>query len=143
MSSILSKLSGLSKATAGAGRVPMTEKQAADCKAAIRRDNRGYNVHPNTFDIAQPYRVAINYDGSWNNFGNFESADVAAAVGTIVSAGYFGEKAKAGDFNAEAVEKNEQFIEWLADERNALIIAQANGEAPIVHGNTATEDTVF
>jgi len=143
MSSILSKLSSLSKATNGSGRVPMTKDQVDSCKAAIRRDNRGYNVHPNTFDIDQPYRVAINYDGNWANFGNFKSADVAAAVGTIVSAAYFGEKAKAGDFQTSAAETDEQFIAWLADERNSLVIAQANGDAPIVHGNAQTEADPF
>lgn len=131
--SILNKLSNLKKTTTENARVAMTDEQVEACKAALRRDNRGYNVQPNRFDLAQPYRVAINYDNQWNNFGNFASADVAAAIGTIVSAAYFGEKAKAGAFNPEVVENNEEYLAWLADERNQVVIAQASGEKPCVH----------
>lgn len=126
--SLLSKLKTLDAVTNTAGRTPMTEKQVVALKARIRTENRGYNVHPNTFDVSVPYRVALNYDKVWHNYGNFTSVDVAAAVGSIVSAAFFGEKAKAGVFDATKVEAHEEFIAWMADPRNVEVIAQAGGE---------------
>lgn len=132
--SILNKLKTLDLAKAeSTGRTPMTEDQIAKCRAAIRNKNRGYNVHPNKFDISKPYRVAINYGNEWSNFGDFASVDVAAAIGTIVSAAYFGDKAKAGQFDQATVEKDEVFAKWLEDERNQDVIARANGDKPIFH----------
>lgn len=131
--SILNKMNNLSKAVAGAGKVPMTDEQVVQCKKALIDNNRGYNVQPNKWDISMPYRVAINYNNEWANFGNFSSVDVAAAIGTIVSAGYFGENAKAGDYNQEVAESHEEFLAWMADSRNADIIARASGEAPSIH----------
>lgn len=133
--SILTKMSALKKTTATDAKTPMSPQDVLNCKAALKRDNRGYNVQPNSFDIATPYRVAINYDNKWHNFGNFKSADVAAAVGSIVSAGFFGDKAKAGDFNAETVEADQEFMSWMNDERNTDIISRANGDAATVHGS--------
>ena len=140
MSSLLSSLSNLKKATNDNSRTPMTPQQVIDCKAAIRRDNRGYNVQPNPFDVKTPYRVSVNFSGDtgsipvskngWYNFGNFKSADVAAAVGTIISAGFFKDAAVAGMFDAEKVEKSAEYTEWLADVRNAPIIAMATGTSP-------------
>lgn len=111
-------------------RVEMSAKQIEQCKAALRRDNRGYNVQPNRFDIANPYRVAINFKNEWSNFGNFKSADVAAAIGSIVSIAYFGDKAVAGEYDEATVEESAEFHTWLADARNADVIAMANGEKP-------------
>lgn len=136
--SILNKLSNLKKSTATDSRTPMTDEQVKLCKAALIRDNRGYNVQPNRFDIAMPYRVAINYSNEWNNFGNFVSADVAAAVGAIVSAAYFGEKAKAGDYDQATVESSVEFTNWLADSRNSEVIARANGDVAPVHTMAST-----
>lgn len=134
--SILNKLKNLKAASSENARVAMTEEQVIKCREALKRDNRGYNVNPNKFDIALPYRVAINYNDEWVNFGNFASADVAAAIGTIVSAAYFGENARAGSFDESKVENSEPFLKWLADPRNAEVIARANGEKPPVHGST-------
>lgn len=128
--SILAKLAGMNKTTVSESRVEMTEKQFQQCKEALRRDNRGYNVQPNKFDLNTPYRVAINYKNEWNNFGNFKCAHVAAAIGSIVSVAFFGDKAKAGEYDAEIVEKSEEFHNWLADSRNADVIAMASGEKP-------------
>ncbi len=141
--SILNKLKTLSPAKAEAGRVPMTEEQFAACKAAIRNKSRGYNVHPNKFDVAKPYRVAINYNNEWANFGEFSSPDVAAAVGTIVSAAYFGSKAKAGQFDQEVAEASDEFKSWLADERNTIVIAQASGDKPQVHQPRFNDEPSF
>lgn len=143
--SILNKLKTLDLAKAEGGRTPMTEEQVKKCKEAIRVKNRGYNVHPNRFDISKPYRVAINYNNSWSNYGDFASADVAAAVGTIVSAAYFGDKAKAGQFDQAKVENDEVFNEWLADDRNQDVIARANGDQPQYHQATVqgTDDYAF
>lgn len=138
MSALLDRLSNLKKATNENARVEMTDEQFERCKAAIRTKNRGYNVQPNKFDIATPYRVAVNFTGTvegipvsknnWYNFGNFKSVDVAAAVGTIVSAAFFGEAAVAGEFDAEKAQANEEFTSWMADPRNAAVIAVASGE---------------
>ena len=110
----------------------MTDTQFEQCKEAIMRDNRGYNVQPNRFDIEQPYRVAINFNDEWNNFGNFSSADVAAAVGSIVSSAYFGEKAVTGEYDLKVAENHEEFKAWLEDECNQVVIAQATGNKPCV-----------
>jgi hypothetical protein len=135
MSSILSKLKNLQASTPAAAKTQMTDEQVSACKAALVRDNRGYNVQPNKWDLAMPYRVAINYNNAWANFGNFKSVDVAAAVGAIVSAGYFGENARVGSYDESIVDASEEFKSWMADARNATIIAQATGEQPCVHGN--------
>lgn len=136
--SLLNSLSNLKKATNENARTEMTEAQFERCKNAIRSKNRGYNVQPNKFDVNTPYRVGINFSGEfaglkksnngWYNFGNFKSVDVAAAVGTIVSAAFFGDKAVAGEFDAEIAENHEEFKAWMADERNAVVIAKASGE---------------
>lgn len=131
--SILSKLANLNKATNTPARTEMTALQMEQCKEALRRDNRGYNVQPNKFDISQPYRVAINYENVWHNFGNFTDVNVAAAIGTIVSAAFFGERAVMGVFDAEIAEANEEYIAWIADKRNADVIAKASGEQKSVH----------
>lgn len=150
--SILKKLKGLNKAVVTDARVEMNDLQVEQCKAALRRDNRGYNVQPNRFDIATPYRVAINYQNEWHNFGNFKSADVAAAVGTIVSVAFFGAKAVAGNYDEKLVESNEEFLTWISDERNIDVIAKANGDTPSVNDggtiakvakNEATEENPF
>ena len=141
--SILAKMSKLNKVDASKRRTPMTDEQFVQCKEAILRDNRGYNVHPNRFDIDLPYRVAINYDDEWSYFGNFSNADVAAAVGSIVSVAYFGEKAVAGEFDVKVAESHEEFTTWLEDERNITVLAQANGDEPCVMGSVNTEDNPF
>jgi hypothetical protein len=130
---ILKKLSGMSKTIVTEARVEMTPEQFEFCKVALRRDNRGYNVQPNKFDMATPYRVAINYMNGWHNYGNFKSADVAAAIGSIISVAFFGENAKVGEYDEKKVDKNPEFVAWLADPRNADVIAKASGEAPSVH----------
>ncbi len=133
--SILKKLSAVNKANNAntPARTEMTPLQMEQCKEALRRDNRGYNVQPNKFDINQPYRVAINYENNWHNYGNFTSADTAAAVGTIISVAFFGEKAKAGEFDLEKAEADPEYVAWMADKRNADVIAKANGDSPSVH----------
>ena len=131
--SILSKLANLNKATNIPARTEMTPLQMEQCKEALRRDNRGYNVQPNKFDISQPYRVAINYENQWHNFGNFTNVNVAAAIGTIVSAAFFGAKAVAGVFDEAIAEADAEYVAWLADKRNADVIAKATGEQKAVH----------
>ena len=146
--SILSRLSGLATVTADAGKTRMTEEQVAKCKAKIRELKLGYNVQPNSFDVNTPYRVAINYNGEWENFGNFTSRDVAAAVGAIVSVAYFGvEKAKKGEFDEAAAENHEEFSAWLSDSRNQEVLSRASGDLPTIHQPkvvqaSATEDDI-
>ena len=144
MTSILSKLSGLAdlnKAINTTSKVEMTDHQVLQCKEALKRDNRGPNVNPNKFDCAVPYRAAIFYSNKWYNYGNFKSADVATAVGFIVSVAFFGDKAIAGEYNETLVEGAKEFTDWLADKRNVGIIAMANGEQPCVREGGILEET--
>lgn len=138
--SILSKLAGMSKTVVTDSKVEMTEKQFAQCKAALREKNRGYNVQPNKFDVATPYRVSINYNNKWNNFGNFKCDHTAAAVGAIVSLAFFGENAKQGDYDAEIVTNSQEFKDWLADSRNQRVIAMANGDLPSMNKGGSLDD---
>ncbi len=134
--SILSKLANINKATPqdASSKREMTAIEMEQCKTALRRDNRGYAVQPNKFDFHHPYRVAINYENKWHNYGNFSNADTAAAIGTIISVAFFGEKAKAGEYDAAIAEADPEFIAWLADSRNADVISKANGDSACVHG---------
>tara|TARA_R110000744_G_scaffold208461_16_gene327219 strand:+ start:1685 stop:2119 length:435 start_codon:yes stop_codon:yes gene_type:complete len=141
--SILNKLASLSKTVVTDERVEMTEAQVAKCKLALRRDNRGYNVFPNQFDVKVPYRVTIRgFDQKWANYGAYVSADVAAAVGTIVSAAYYGAKAKAGSFDAAVVEADPEFALFLANPRYADIISKANGEGTTMLQDHYKEDVI-
>ena len=137
--SILNNLKGLQTTVAAPAKVKMTPEQVKQCKEALVRDNRGYNVQPNEWDVNMPYRVALNYSGNWANFGRFQSADVAAAVGAIVSLGYFGDNARVGEFDQDTVEASQEFQDWIADDRNKDIISRSNGELPCIHGNSATD----
>ena len=141
--SILAKMSKLNKVDPSKRRTPMTDKQFEQCKDAIMRDNRGLNVQPNRFDIDMPYRVAINFNDSWTNFGNFSSADVAAAVGSIISSAYFGEKAKIGVFDSEKASEHPEFQAWIEDERNQEVLLQANGEKPCVLESDGSPASIF
>ncbi len=55
--------------------------------------------------------------------GKITSVDVAAAVGTLVATAVFGEKAKAGAYDEKIVDGHQEWKDWLADPRNAKIIA--------------------
>ena len=128
--SILSKVSNLKTQSDKPARVEMTAEQVIQCKAALKRDLRGPTVQPNKFDISQPYRVTINFDDKWSNHGLFSSADVAAAVGTIVSASVYGDKAIAGTYDESLVEEHAEFAAWLVDPRNASVLARVeNGDS--------------
>ena len=141
--SILAKMSKLNKVDQSKRRTPMTDEQFEQCKTAIMRDNRGYNVQPNRFDIDMPYRVAINFNDKWDNYGNFSSADVAAAVGSIVSSAYFGERAVTGEFDQKIAEAHTEFKDWLEDERNQEVLLQANGEKPCVMDSNGSTANIF
>lgn len=150
--SLLNKMSNLrsiASATPAVTRTEMTAVQVEQCREAIKRDNRGYNVQPNRFDVAVPYRVAINFnkpalgkEAGWHNFGNFTSVDVAAAIGSIVSAAFFGEKAIGGEYDATVVETHPEYTAWLADVRNVDIIACAMGES-VVDSMRGTDQVPF
>jgi hypothetical protein len=140
--SILSKLSKLTAVTSSTqvAKQEMTAQQVADCKAAIKAKNRGYNVQPNKYDLAQPYRVAINFNNTWQNYGDFASADVAAAVGTIVSAAFFGDNARIGSFDEKVAEADPNFSTWIADPRNADVLARAE-DSELCYFKTGEEPT--
>lgn len=139
--SILAKLKNLRTTSGKEAEVPMTEQQIAQCKAALKRDSRGPAVQVNKFDLNTPYRVTVNFDDKWTNHGLFTSADVAAAVGTIVSASVFGDKAIAGLYDEAVVEAHEEFQNWLADSRNAdILVRVAQGTCLLDNKAAATEE---
>ena len=139
--SILNKLNKLNKVEAGkVGKTPMTPEQIKQYKERIRAKGLGYNVHPNQFDIATPLKVAINYGGEWHNYGAFSSPDVAGAVGSIISLYYFGDKAKAGNFDSGVAESHEEYKAWINDDRNKFII-EAVEAGSCVHQNTVEPTT--
>lgn len=128
--SILNKLSGL---TAAADHVaveqkPMTPEQRKKLAEGLRASNR-MNVYPNQFDSNVPYRVQTRKQVGPNKYeyteyGRFTDVDVAAAVGSLVSASIFGAKALRGNFDQAVAEAHPEFIAWLADERNAAVLAK-------------------
>ena len=113
--SILNKLGNLRNASDVSAIVEMTKEQALQCKAALKRDGRGPSVMVNRFNIAMPYRVSTVLDDVFTNHGNFVSADVAAAVGTIASMSVFGDKALRGFYDESVVEGSEEFQAWLLE----------------------------
>jgi hypothetical protein len=148
--SILAKLQNMKKSTGSSSKVEMTPEQVQQCKTALKRDLRGPAVQPNKWDINQPYRVTVNFDEKWSNFGQFKSADVAAAVGSLVSASFFGDKALAGTYDEKIVEASEEFVTWLGDSRNAEVLARVNAGTSLLGDRnqaapaTATlDDSVF
>jgi len=137
--SLLNKMSAVQKISSvvakkvtitGKVRVPMTTEQVVEAKANIIKNNLGRSVAPNTFDVAVPFRVAVYNKGDqeFNNYGIYESADVAAAIGTIVSVGHFGERATAGTYDESVVEASAAYQAFLSDPQNADIIARASGD---------------
>lgn len=129
----------MNKITSSVKKVAMTSVEVEQCKDAIREGNRGFNVQPNSYDVAVPFRVAINFNDEWHNYGNFSSIDVAAAVGSIVSSAFFGESGKAGEYNEEVVATHKEFTDWVADTRNSDIIAKAEGDQPCVRDGGTVE----
>ena len=113
-------------------KVEMTAKQLEQCKHALKVGNRGMNVWPNRYDIAKPYRVSIKYNDQWIKYGEFANVDTAAAVGTLISSAYFGENARAGEFDPSKVEDCAEFIAWLENPKYKLEIARANGDTDVL-----------
>tara|TARA_R110000765_G_scaffold41889_2_gene89005 strand:- start:310 stop:693 length:384 start_codon:yes stop_codon:yes gene_type:complete len=109
-------------------KIAMTEEQVASVYADLKDQNR-LNVYVNKYDIAKPFRVAVKFNEKFTNHGVFSSADVASAVGSIVSAYMFGPKALVGSFDQAAVEGSEEFQAWMANSKNAQIVKQVNGRA--------------
>lgn len=134
--SILKKVSNLTLTT-GETKLEMTAKEVEQCKAALKRDLRGPAVQPNKFDRAAPYRVTVNFQDTWTNHGTFSSVDVAAAVGTLVSASVFGEKARSGNYNEAEVEAHDEFKAWLADPRNVDVIARVEAGVCLLDGDVS------
>lgn len=128
--SLLNTIAKMNKASNVEVRTPMTDRQFEQCKNALRRDNRGFNVSPNKFDIKTPYRVSVNFEDKWSNFGNFKCVHTAAAIGSVVSAAFFGARGVAGEFDPEVVGKSTEFVKWIQDPRNQDVIDRAEGKKP-------------
>ncbi len=124
----LAKIKALKTKEPKAKKVPMTGTQLSQVKEALKLKNRGMNVFPNKYDISKPYRVSINYDDKWYKYGEFSNVHAAAAVGTLISAAYFGEHARAGEFNEDKVVDCPEFLAWLSNPKYQLEIQKANGE---------------
>ena len=124
--SILNKIAKNSVNTA-VEKVQMSDQQVELLKTKLKADRR-LNVFPNKFDTKTPYRVTM-FDKETNKhkqYGYFTNVDVAAAVGSIVSAYKFGDKALLGNYDEAVVESHEEFKAWMADDRNQEIIACVN-----------------
>lgn len=120
--SVLSKIAGLKMASAENMKVPMTEAQEKDLTTRLKADNR-LNVYANKFDVKKPFRVQIRKGKEgYKTYGYFTDVDVAAAVGSIVSAAAFGEKALRGNYDQAKVEAHPEFQAWLIDERNQEVL---------------------
>lgn len=119
--------------------VPMTAGQIVNVNNKLQSQNRGYNVRANRFNKDIPFQVSIKFDDEWTNFGIFTDVDVAACVGTVVSRGYFGAGGKRGEFDRAKVEASAEWATWLANPKNATIIAQANGQLMTVQAAKAAE----
>lgn len=100
----------------------MTEAQEKDLTTRLKADNR-LNVYANKFDVKKPFRVQIRKGKEgYKTYGYFTDVDVAAAVGSIVSAAAFGEKALRGNYDQAKAEAHPEFQAWLVDERNQEVL---------------------
>ena len=124
----LAKIKALKTKEPKAKKVPMTGTQLSQVKEALKLKNRGMNVFPNKYDISKPYRVSIMFDDKWYKYGEFSNVHAAAAVGTLISAAYFGEHARAGEFDEDKVVECPEFLAWLSNPKYKLEIQKANGE---------------
>lgn len=120
-------------------KVELTAGQILEVKTKIRSEGRGYSLQVNKYDAAKPYRVSINYANAWENFGDYADIDVAAAIGSIVSRGYFGKIAKIGKFDAKIAAASPVYQAFLVDSRNADIISRAKGEILCMHDEKAAQ----
>ena len=121
----------------------MTPLQIEQCRTALRSKNRGFNVQPNQWNIEQPYRVSINYNNKWENYGNFSNVHTAAAIGSLVAVAFFGSKAKRGEYDEDRAANDPAFQKWLEDPRNAIIVKQATGELPAVNEGGSVDGRGF
>lgn len=124
--SLLDSLSTMKRASASdvVKKIPMSDGQEALLKTQLTEGNR-MNVYPNKFNVDVPYRVQLRRGTVYTTHGYFTDVDVATAVGTICSKASFKDKALAGEFDAAKVAEHPEYLAWLADDRNQVIIAQA------------------
>ena len=143
MSTLLNSLSTMNRASATEhiAKIEMTPKQIEQISTKLKAQNR-MNVYPNRFDVAKPFRVQTRKGNGasavFTQHGYFTSVDVASAVGTICSKALYGDKALAGEFDPAIVASHEEFIAWLADDRNQSIIAMAEG-GTVTHADPAQD----
>ena len=125
--SIFTKIATLRAAATHESAVAMTKAQVAKVAAQLRSESR-LNVYPNQFNVAVPFKVTTKtgsgMESVFTNYGTFTSVDVASAVGTIVSASIYGDKALRGNFDAVKAEAHPEMIAWLNDDRNQEIISK-------------------
>lgn len=101
----------------------LSDAEVEQIRQLLMKGNR-QNVFPNKFDRNKPFRVSLNYDGRWNNYGTFGNIEVATAVAAVVVIAHFGKAATTGVFNAKLAESHPEWIEWYA--RNQDMVAQAS-----------------
>lgn len=130
MSDLLNSLKTMKRASEHTAvvKIEMTPKQVEDLSEKLKSTNR-MNVYANKFDVALPYRVQTRRGYGTNavfvQHGYFTDVDVASAVGTICSKALYGDKALAGEFNADHVSSHNEFKAWMSDDRNQEIISAA------------------
>ena len=101
----------------------MTDAEAEQIKQMLMNKNR-HNVFPNKFDRTKPFRVAVQFDGRYHNFGNFSNIEVATCVGAVAVVSLFGSSADTGAFDVNVAQSHPEWINWMG--RNADVIEKAN-----------------
>lgn len=141
LSDAMAAMKPVSAATVRSAQIPMTTAEIDLISLKLRDQNR-INVYPNRFDIKTPYRVQVRFGRNpkggdqWHPQGYFTDVNVAAAIGTVASKAFFGDKALSGNFDWALAEQHPEFQAWMNDARNVDVIARAKGEKPSHYDDT-------
>lgn len=108
--------------TVAAPTTSLTDDQVEVIRQRLQAGER-HNVFPNKFDSARPFRVSVQFDGRWHNFGTFGNLEVATCVAAVAAVQFYGKQANTGKFDAAAVQNHPEWISWSTD--NAAIIEAA------------------
>ena len=106
----------------------LTPEEVEQIRAMLQKNER-HNVFVNKFDRNKPFRVAVMYDGKWNNYGNFHNIEVATCVAAIASTSFFGTSANTGAFNNTVVQSSQEWATWYENNKEVVVAAQARRNA--------------
>lgn len=82
-----------------------------------------HNVFPNKFDASKPFRVSVQYDGRWNNFGSFSNIEVATCVAAVASVSYYGKAANTGVFDSIIAQSHPEWVAWALENEQVCVAA--------------------